>query len=147
MGPGLTVVKSGGAAQVDPAAVCAGVADLARAGRPVVLVHGGSAAVSRLAQRLGVRLGELASPGGVVTRRTDEAALEVLIMALAGQAKPALLVELAARGVSAVGLTGLDAGTLTARTIQRRSRECQPSGRLTIRSPGVYPLGMQGAGG
>lgn len=113
--PGLTVVKLGGAVHVNPAAVCAGIAKLARDGEPVLLVHGGSAAVEHLARRLGVPLRELVAPDGTTSRRTDEATLEVLVMALAGQVKPALLVELAGLGVNAVGLTGLDGGTLTAR--------------------------------
>ncbi len=113
--PGPTVVKLGGAAHVHPAAVCAGIAKLARGGEPVLLVHGGSAAVEHLARRLGVPLRELVASDGTTSRRTDEATLEVLVMALAGQVKPALLVELAALGVNAVGLTGLDGGTLTAR--------------------------------
>jgi acetylglutamate/LysW-gamma-L-alpha-aminoadipate kinase len=111
---GLTVVKCGGAAQVRPAAVCAGVAQLVRAGRPVLLVHGGSAAVEDLARGLGVPLRELVASDGTTSRRTDEATLDVLVMALAGRVKPGLLVELAGLGVDAVGLTGLDAGTLTA---------------------------------
>lgn len=115
MGAGVTVVKCGGNAGVRPAAVCAGIAGLVRAGRPPVLVHGGSAFVTELAARLGVALRDLVAPDGTVTRRTDEATLEVVTLALAGQAKPALLLELARLGVPAAGLTGLDAGLLRAR--------------------------------
>jgi acetylglutamate/LysW-gamma-L-alpha-aminoadipate kinase len=115
MTPGLTVIKCGGTAGVAPAAVCAGAADLARDDRQVLLVHGGSAYVTELAARLGVRLRDLVTPGGVTTRRTDAETLEVVMLALAGQAKPALLLEFARLGVPAVGLTGLDAGLLTAR--------------------------------
>ncbi|NEB74971.1 hypothetical protein G3I40_06945, partial [Streptomyces sp. SID14478] len=115
VGTGLTVVKCGGTAEVQAEAVCAGVARLVREGRPVVLVHGGSAMVTELAGRLGVPLGELVAPDGTVSRRTDPATLEVVTLALAGKAKPALLLELARRDVPAVGLTGLDAGLLRAR--------------------------------
>jgi acetylglutamate/LysW-gamma-L-alpha-aminoadipate kinase len=115
MTPGLTVIKCGGTAGVVPSAVCAGVADLARDGHQALLVHGGSADVARLAARLGVRLRDLVTPSGVTTRRTDAETLEVVMLALAGQAKPALLIELARLGVPAVGLTGLDAGLLAAR--------------------------------
>ncbi|MFF9336174.1 acetylglutamate kinase [Streptomyces albogriseolus] len=115
MGTGLTVVKCGGTAEVQAEAVCAGVARLVREKRPVVLVHGGSAMVTELAGRLGVPLGELVSPDGTVSRRTDPATLEVVTLALAGKAKPALLMALARLGVPAVGLTGLDAGLLRAR--------------------------------
>ncbi|MEU7551563.1 acetylglutamate kinase [Streptomyces sp. NPDC044571] len=115
MSAGLTVVKCGGNAEVQPAAVCAGIAEMVRAGGSVLLVHGGSAMVTELAGRLGVPLGELVAPDGTVSRRTDRATLEVVTLALAGQAKPALLLELARLDVPAVGLTGLDAGLLRAR--------------------------------
>ncbi|MFF3482666.1 acetylglutamate kinase [Streptomyces sp. NPDC002701] len=115
MGTGLTVVKCGGNAEVQPAAVCAGIAEMVRAGDSVLLVHGGSAMVTELAGRLGVPLGELVAPDGTVSRRTGRATLEVVTLALAGQAKPALLLELARLDVPAVGLTGLDAGLLRAR--------------------------------
>jgi acetylglutamate/LysW-gamma-L-alpha-aminoadipate kinase len=109
------VVKCGGAHEVRPDLVCAGIAALVGEGTRVVFVHGGSAAVTGLAARLRVPLRELVAPDGTVTRRTDEATLEVLTLALAGQVKPAFLVEFARLGVRAVGLTGLDAGLLRAR--------------------------------
>ncbi|MEV4070011.1 [LysW]-aminoadipate kinase [Nonomuraea fuscirosea] len=115
MSDGITVVKCGGAAGVDPAAVCAAVADESAAGRRPVLVHGASAETTALAGRLGVRLRELTGPGGEVSRHTDAAALEVLVLALAGRVKPALVAEFGRLGVPAAGLTGLDAGLLRAR--------------------------------
>ena len=45
------VIKLGGAAGVDAEAVCADVAALVAQGRPVVLVHGTSAAADALAAR------------------------------------------------------------------------------------------------
>ena len=47
------VIKVGGAAGVDAEAVCADVAALVAQGRPVVLVHGTSAAADALAARTG----------------------------------------------------------------------------------------------
>ena len=47
------VIKLGGAAGVDAEAVCADVAALAAQGRPVVLVHGTSAAADALASAHG----------------------------------------------------------------------------------------------
>jgi len=111
----LTVVKSGGHPGLDPAGACPDVAALRAAGERVVLVHGGSAQVDALAQRLGVPQRRLVTPGGTSSRYTDPATLEVLTMALAGQVKPRLLAGLHAHGVPAVGLTGIDAGVLRAR--------------------------------
>lgn len=111
----LTVVKCGGTAAVDPGAVCADVARLHHGGHRTVLVHGGSADISRLARRLGVSERRLTAPDGVTTRWTDDAMLEVVTLALAGVVKPRLVGALAAAGVQAVGLTGLDGGVLVAR--------------------------------
>lgn len=109
------VVKCGGNGAVDPAAVCADVAELAGAGRPVVLAHGGSADIDSLADRLGVPRRRLVAPDGVTTRHTDGATLEVVQLALAGLVKPRLVRALVAAGVQAIGLTGLDGGLLRAR--------------------------------
>ncbi|MGC5033791.1 acetylglutamate kinase [Micromonospora sp. DT229] len=115
------VLKCGGAAGVDIAAVCAQVAALWRAGTPVVLVHGGSAAVARLAARMSVPVREFVSPSGVKARHTDDATLEVLTLALLGEVKTALLLELHRQGVRAVGLSGADGALLRARRKQVRA--------------------------
>lgn len=112
---GITVIKCGGHEAVDPAAVCADVAELYRQGRDVVLGHGGSADIESLAERLGVQRRRLVSPDGVSARYTDAAMLEVVTLALAGRVKPRLVTALAALGVPGVGLTGLDGGLLRAR--------------------------------
>ncbi|MEU4333829.1 [LysW]-aminoadipate kinase [Micromonospora lupini] len=111
----LTVVKCGGTAGVDAAAVCADVADMVHAGQRVVLVHGGSADIGALGDRLGVPHRRMVTDDGVDTRYTDPATLEVVVLALAGAVKPRLVAALARAGVDAVGLTGLDAGLLRAR--------------------------------
>ncbi|HST63616.1 MAG TPA: acetylglutamate kinase [Mycobacteriales bacterium] len=117
----LTVVKCGGNPAVDAGAVCAGLARLHRAGHRVILAHGGSAEIERLAGRLGVPSRRLVGPDGVSARYTDEAMLEVVTLALAGSVQGRLTTALAAHGVPAVGLTGLDGGLLRARrrTAQR----------------------------
>lgn len=111
----LTVVKCGGTAGVDAVAVCADVAELVHAGQRVVLVHGGSADIGALGDRLGVPHRRMVTDDGVDTRYTDPATLEVVVLALAGAVKPRLVAALARAGVDAVGLTGLDAGLLRAR--------------------------------
>jgi acetylglutamate/LysW-gamma-L-alpha-aminoadipate kinase len=111
----VTVIKCGGNALVDPHAVCADVAALTARGEPVVLVHGGSADIEDLAQRLRVPSRRLVAPDGVPARHTDPAMLEVVTLALAGLTKPRLVTALVQHGVDAVGLTGLDAGLLRAR--------------------------------
>ncbi|MGP4022492.1 [LysW]-aminoadipate kinase [Actinomadura sp. 3N407] len=146
---GVTVVKCGGAVPAE--AVCADLAGLA--GR-VVLVHGGGAEIDRLAHELGVPPRTLVSPSGVTSRHTDPPMLDAVTLALTGRVKPRLVRALAAAGVPAAGLTGLDGGLLRARrkTAQRTVRDGRTvivrddhSGRLT----GVRPrllLALLGAG-
>ncbi|MFD7977961.1 [LysW]-aminoadipate kinase [Streptomyces sp. NPDC059071] len=111
----LTVVKCGGNPAVDAAGICADVAALVRAGESVLLVHGGSAEIARLAGKLGVPQRRLVAPDNVSTRYTDPATLEVVVLALAGSVKPKMVAELSRLGVPSVGLTGLDGGMLRAR--------------------------------
>ncbi|SDH31529.1 N-acetylglutamate kinase [Lentzea fradiae] len=127
---GTLVVKCGGHAAVDPVAVCLDVAELVLAGRRVVLVHGGSADIDGLARRLGTEPRRMVAPDGVSTRYTDDAALEVLQLALGGAVKPRLVAELGRAGVSAVGLTGLDGGLLTAR--RKGVRRAVVDGRTVV---------------
>jgi acetylglutamate/LysW-gamma-L-alpha-aminoadipate kinase len=111
----LTVIKCGGNPSVDAEGVCADVAKLVRKGRSVLLVHGGSGEIARLAEKLGVPQRTLVAPDKVTTRYTDPATLEVVILALAGGVKPKIVAELSRLRVLSVGLTGLDGGMLRAR--------------------------------
>jgi [amino group carrier protein]-L-2-aminoadipate 6-kinase len=124
------VVKCGGARGVAEGHVCADVAALVRDGRRVVLAHGGSADIERLAARLGVPQRELVAPDGVVARYTDDATLEILTLALAGAVKPRLVELLAREGVAAVGLTGLDGSLLLAR--RKAAQRALVDGRLVV---------------
>jgi [amino group carrier protein]-L-2-aminoadipate 6-kinase len=105
------VVKVGGALgnALDPV-----VADLARRS-DYVLVHGGSERVDRLGDALGRPSEYLTSPSGVVSRRSDAAHLEVVVLALAGGVQTDLVAALARHRVSAVGLSGADGGVVLAR--------------------------------
>jgi [amino group carrier protein]-L-2-aminoadipate 6-kinase len=111
----LTVIKCGGNPSVDAAGICADIAKLTGEGQSVLLVHGGSGDIARLAGKLGVPQRTLVSPDKVTTRYTDPATLEVVTLALAGSVKPKIVAELSKLGVPSVGLTGLDGGMLRAR--------------------------------
>ncbi|MFE6229075.1 acetylglutamate kinase [Streptomyces sp. NPDC057854] len=113
LAPGeVVVVKIGGGS--DPERVLDEVAELAAAGRPPVLVHGGGAVADRLSAQLGVERGVIRSPDGTHSRRTDDAMLDVITLALLGRVKPRLVAGLRARGTRAVGLSGADGALLTA---------------------------------
>jgi acetylglutamate/LysW-gamma-L-alpha-aminoadipate kinase len=111
----VTVVKCGGSEAIQADGVCADIAALRREGAQVVLVHGGSGEIERLAAQLGVPQRTLLADTGASSRYSDAATVDVLTLALAGRAKPRLLLALSAHGVPAVGLTGADAGLLRAR--------------------------------
>ena len=104
------VVKVGGAAGNSLDAV---LDDLAHRS-DYVLVHGGSEEVDRLGTALGRPPEYYTSPSGVVSRKSDPAHLEVVVLALAGKVQTAIVAALAARGVRAVGLSGVDGGLLRA---------------------------------
>lgn len=126
----VLVVKCGGATDVDGSPVCDDVASLVHAGRSVVLVHGGSAATEALGAQLGVPPRFLTSASGVRSRYTDPATLDVLILALAGRVRPALVRRLVCRGVEAVGLSGLDGGLIQAR--RKPAIKATVDGRLRV---------------
>jgi acetylglutamate/LysW-gamma-L-alpha-aminoadipate kinase len=111
----ITVVKIGGNADVDASSVCDDVKAMVDDGEQVVVVHGGSAEIERLADQLDVPQTENVAPDGVTSRHTNAETLEVVTMALAGSVKPKLITGLARRGIAAIGLTGLDGGLLAAR--------------------------------
>ena len=82
------------------ARMCDGLSSL---GEPFVLVHGGGVMGSQLATKLGV---EVKMHEG--RRITDEATLEIAVMAYAGLANKRVVAALQARGVNACGLSGCD---------------------------------------
>jgi acetylglutamate/LysW-gamma-L-alpha-aminoadipate kinase len=125
---GLTVVKCGGA--VDPGPACADISRLRARGQQVVVVHGGAPEIERLAAEIGVQQRTLLSPSGVTSRHTSPAMLDVVMLALAGRAKPRLLRALAGHGVRAAGLTGLDDGLLQAR--RKQAKRAVVDGRTII---------------
>jgi acetylglutamate kinase len=90
--------------------VAAQLALLSSLGVRIVVVHGGGPQVTALSQRLGIE------PQIVAGRRiTCEKTLEVVQMTIAGQLNTMLLSTLRAEGIAVVGLTGVDAGLITAR--------------------------------
>ncbi len=104
----MIVVKVGGAEGIDLDAVADDVAALWAAGRPMVLVHGGSSETNRVAEALGHPPRFVTSPSGHVSRYTDRATLEVFEMVYAGKVNKGIVERLQVRGAPAVGLSGLD---------------------------------------
>lgn len=107
----MYVVKIGGRAGNDPGNVVADVPAV----RPCILVHGGSAAADELALAMGRPPRFLTTPSGFSSRRTDGFAIDVVAMAVAGRVNVRLVAALQARGVLAIGLSGVDGGLVTGR--------------------------------
>jgi [amino group carrier protein]-L-2-aminoadipate 6-kinase len=108
----MIVIKVGGGAGIGYDALCADIAELWRAGRRLVLVHGGSDETNRLAEQLGHPPRFVTSPSGYTSRYTDRRTLEIFIMASAGKVNTLLVERLQRLGVNAVGISGLDGRTL-----------------------------------
>ena len=104
------VVKVGGGIGIRLDDVADSFAALVRSGARAVLVHGGSHETDELSTRLGIPPRTITSPSGHVSRRTDRATLEIFMMAYCGKVNKSLVEMLRARGVDAVGLSGLDGG-------------------------------------
>lgn len=111
----LALVKIGGA-QIDTATGRARlgrcVARAREAGWDIVLVHGGGPQIAAFAARLG-----LEERRHLGLRITDAATAEVVLAALAGTVNKELVRALAATGVPAVGVCGVDGGLFGARRL------------------------------
>lgn len=102
-------MKIGGRTQGDPQLI-AQLAAASGRGESLVIVHGGGDEVSTLQRRLGL---EPQFRGG--RRVTSVEDLEIVRMVLSGATNKRLVAQLLSTGVRAVGLSGEDAGLLTAR--------------------------------
>ena len=105
------VIKIGGSVR-DPDAL---LRDVAAAGHPIVVVHGASRDLNELSTRLGHPPRMVHSGRGDVTRYTDSATMDHFLMAYAGLANKRIVERLRQLGVNAVGLSGLDGGTVRGR--------------------------------
>lgn len=109
---GLLVIKIGGGAELDLDALWDDLAALHQNGRRFVLVHGGNAALTALQERLGQPPRFVENGRGGVSRYTDAETMELFSMVYAGQMNVRHVCGLRARGVNALGLTGVDGGLL-----------------------------------
>lgn len=105
----IVVVKIGGRAQAEPR-LPAVIAQAARPGSRLVVVHGGGDEVTSLQRTMGI---EPTFVGGRRVTRTQD--LDVVRMVLSGTINKRLTAQLQSAGVRAVGVSGEDGGLLTAR--------------------------------
>jgi acetylglutamate/LysW-gamma-L-alpha-aminoadipate kinase len=106
----MIVIKVGGGEGIDLDLVCDDVARLVNGGQRLVLVHGGSHLTNQVATALDHPPQFITSPSGYTSRLTDRRTLEIFEMVYCGQINKGIVERLQARGVNALGLSGLDGG-------------------------------------
>ena len=111
----MLVIKIGGGAAIGEGGYMNFAADLAGITEPVVVVHGGNAEFSDLSRRLGMPPRMITSSSGRVTRYTDAATMDVMLMAYCGKVNKRLVSTLRAAGINAVGLSAIDGGIAVGR--------------------------------
>lgn len=105
------VVKVGGSAGIDRAAVAADLARLRQEGELIVLVHGASAETDALATALGHPARTIVSPSGQQSRRTDRRTLEIFALAALGVETFSYVELLRRAGARPLGVFGVLAAT------------------------------------
>lgn len=102
------VLKIGGAAEIDLRSIADEILALGEAGVPVVVVHGGGEELSTALDRAGKQSNFIEG-----LRVTDAETLDIAVMVFAGKVNKEIVARLRAAGVGAVGLSGVDGGTVT----------------------------------
>jgi acetylglutamate kinase len=130
---GPIVVKLGGEviASAALAVVARDVAEIARAGGHVVVVHGGGPQATKLSERLGIATRQVAG-----RRVTDGETLDVIKMIVAGKLNVDLCAALGAAGARPIGLHGASARVIAA---ERRPPKIYPGA-----GPEPVDLGLVG---
>ena len=137
---GPVVIKIGGSTLGEHDTSLSDCVDLHHEGRQVVVVHGGGAAVTDWQRRLGA---ESAWVDGL--RSTTPESLEVVVAVLAGLINKELTRQVQALGAAAVGLSGVDGGTLCSPISERiglvgEAPRCDPRTLRCVLEAGQLPL-------
>ena len=127
MNPSPIIVKIGGGAAIDIAAVAA---DLASIPDPLILVHGANALRKSLADSLGKSVRLLTSASGQTSVYSDDDAIEVMMLAYSGLQNKRIVEQLQLHGRNAIGLSGLDGRVVTGR--RNRGVRVQEGGRTLL---------------
>ena len=106
----MFVIKIGGGAAISDGGYTNFAEDIAVIRDPVVVVHGANAEFSELSSRLGMPPRMITSSSGRVTRYTDAATMDAMLMAYCGKVNKRLVATLRAFGINAVGLSAIDGG-------------------------------------
>ena len=104
----MIIVKLGGAKGIADDHLLDDIAALSKAGKKLILVHGGSDETNEVAVALGHPPRFVTSVSGFESRFTDRKTMEIFTMVYCGKRNKALVEGLQRRGINAVGLSGID---------------------------------------
>lgn len=124
------VIKFGGHAMGDPEYVSAFASDIAlldQVGTKPIVVHGGGPQIGDMLNKLKIESNFIDG-----LRVTDEATISVVEMVLAGGINKGLAAAINKAGGRAVGISGKDAGLITARKLTTVSRHKNNAGASAI---------------
>lgn len=138
---GLLLVKIGGGGSLNLDGIAE---DLAAVPGPVVVVHGANALRDQLAERLGLAKRVVTSVSGYDSVYSDDAAIELLMLAYAGLANTRMVEHLQRHGRNAIGLTGLD-GRLIRATQNKGVRVRQGDKTFLLRDRSGKPTTVNAA--
>ena len=124
----MLLVKVGGGAEINLAGIARDVAELEDS---ILIVHGANALRDDLASRLGVEKRVLTSVSGYDSVYSDEALVDVMLMAYAGMRNKRFVELLHQSGVNAIGLTGADAALV--RGMRNKGIRVRQGGKTLIR--------------
>jgi len=113
----LIIIKIGGkliSQQADVSKVLDDIAVLHKDNK-IILVHGGGPQINELLGKLGKAPVIIKSPSGMTSRFTDKETLDVAEMVMGGKINKDLVALLQSRGISAVGLSGIDGAIVQAK--------------------------------
>jgi acetylglutamate/LysW-gamma-L-alpha-aminoadipate kinase len=111
----MFVIKIGGGAAIGETAFANFAADLAELKLPAVLVHGGNAEFSKLSAALGMPPRMITNDKGRVSRYTDRATIDAMLMTYAGKVNKTIVGKFQQAGINAVGLSAMDGRIATGR--------------------------------
>lgn len=123
----MIIVKIGGGKTINVPGIAR---DLAGIGEKAVVVHGANAVRDELAAALGRAPRVVTSASGVASVFSDEAAIDLLLMAYAGARNKRIVEAMQQAGVNAVGLCGLDGRVVQGR--RNRGIRVEAGGRTSI---------------
>ena len=101
----MIIIKVGGGSRINTAGVAA---DLSKLEESFLIVHGANAVRDALARKLGIEKRTVTSISGYSSVLTDEAMIDLQMMAYAGLQNKRLVALCQRHGINAVGLSGLD---------------------------------------